>query len=639
MGERAGIESPPDAQAVRDRAGQPDAGSRGAAGTGEPGMRGLPVFKRLRRLLTQQRPMVEQPSTGDPGEVSAEDSSADEVPESVVHRTRFRAAVSIAVTVLAGLLVWFALVAPNGSGRLTPIAFVRIPIEGLLVVAVLLLLPQRPRRIVAVVVGALLGPLLILKVLDIGFVAALGRPFNPVIDWTYFGSAKGVLSDSIGHRSATIAVIAAMLGLVAVLVCVPLAVLRLTRLVERHRSTSIRVVTALGVVWILCAASGLQFVRGAPLASSTTARLAYEQARQIDTSIRDEQRFAQLATHDSLRNTPASGLLTGLRGKDVLVVFVESYGRVAVQDSAFSPQVDAVLDAGTRGLGAAGFSAKSAFLTSPTFGGISWLAHSTLQSGLWIDNQQRYNDLVGSDRFTLSDAFKRGGWRTVSDVPSDGRDWPQGTSFYHYAKLYNSTNVGYLGPKFSYAHMPDQYTLSTFQRLELAKTHRAPVMAEIDLVSSHTPWAPLPRMVDPSQVGDGSVFDGMPQQGQSPSVVWRHPSQVQAAYGQSIQYSLNAVFSFVENSHDKNLVLVVLGDHQPATIVTGHGASHDVPISIISHDPTVLSRISPWGWQDGMRPSRNAPIWPMDAFRDRFLNAYGPHPPTAPVPSDTSPQH
>jgi hypothetical protein len=635
MDERERIESTPDAQTVPDRAGQPDADSRGAAGTAELGMRGPPVVMRLRLLLTRQRPTVEQPSSGDP----AEDSSADEVPESAGHPTRFRAAVSITVTVLAGLLVWFALVAPNGSGRLTPIAFVRIPLEGLLVVAVLLLLPQRPRRIVAVVVGALLGPLLILKALDLGFVAALGRPFNPAIDWTYFGSAKGVLSDSIGRRAATIAVIAATLGLVAVLVCVPLAVLRMTRLVERHRSTSLRVVTALGVLWILCAASGLQFVRGAPLASSTTARLAYEQARQIDTTIRDEQRFAQLATHDSLRNTPASGLLTGLRGKDVLVVFVESYGRVAVQDSAFSPQVDAVLDAGTRGLGAAGFSAKTAFLTSPTYGGISWLAHSTLQSGLWIDNQLRYNDLVSSDRFTLSDAFKRAGWRTVSDVPSDGRDWPQGTSFYHYDKLYNSTNVGYVGPKFSYAHMPDQYTLSTFQRLELATTDRAPVMAEIDLVSSHTPWAPLPHMVDPSQLGDGSVFDGMPQQGQSPSVVWRHASQVQAAYGQSIQYSLNAVFSFVENSHDKNLVLVVLGDHQPATIVTGQGASNDVPISIISHDPTVLSRISPWGWQDGMRPSPNAPIWPMDAFRDRFLNAYGPHPPTAPVPSDTSPQH
>jgi hypothetical protein len=48
-------------------------------------------------------------------------------------------------------------------------------------------------------------------------------------------------------------------------------------------------------------------------------------------------------------------------------------------------------------------------LTSPTFGGISWLAHSTLQSGLWIDNQQRYNQLVASNRFTLSDAFKQAG--------------------------------------------------------------------------------------------------------------------------------------------------------------------------------------------------------------------------------------
>ena len=45
-----------------------------------------------------------------------------------------------------------------------------------------------------------------------------------------------------------------------------------------------------------------------------------------------------------------------------------------------------MLNAGTDSLRAAGFSARSAFLTSPTFGGISWLAHSTFQSGLWISN-------------------------------------------------------------------------------------------------------------------------------------------------------------------------------------------------------------------------------------------------------------
>ena len=50
---------------------------------------------------------------------------------------------------------------------------------------------------------------------------------------------------------------------------------------------------------------------------------------------------------------------------------------------------------------------------------------------------------------------------------------------------------------------PDQYALSAFQRLELAPGHK-PVMAEIDLTSSHWPWAPLPTMVPWNKVGDGS---------------------------------------------------------------------------------------------------------------------------------------
>jgi hypothetical protein len=115
-----------------------------------------------------------------------------------------------------------------------------------------------------------------------------------------------------------------------------------------------------------------------------------------------------------------------LRGRDVILAFVESYGRVAVQGSSFSRGVDAVLDAGTGDVRAAGFDSRSAFLTSSTFGGISWLAHATLHSGLWIDSQQRHDQLLSSDRFTLSSAFERAGWRTVVDVPSNRDPWPEG---------------------------------------------------------------------------------------------------------------------------------------------------------------------------------------------------------------------
>ena len=66
----------------------------------------------------------------------------------------------------------------------------------------------------------------------------------------------------------------------------------------------------------------------------------------------------------------------------------------AVEDPEFASQDGAALDAGDRRLRAAGFASRSAFLTSPTAGGSSWLAHATLLSGLWIDNQQRYDDLA-----------------------------------------------------------------------------------------------------------------------------------------------------------------------------------------------------------------------------------------------------
>jgi hypothetical protein len=161
-------------------------------------------------------------------------------------------------------------------------------------------------------------------------------------------------------------------------------------------------------------------------------------------------------------------------------------------------------------------------------------------------------------------------------------------------------------------------------------------MAEIDLVSSHGPWAPLPRMVDWEAVGDGSIFADMPAQGQSPDDLLGDSEKTKAAYSQSIQYSMSTLISFVETFHDDNLVVVAVGDHQPAAVVSGKGASQDVPITIIARDSDVMSRIASWGWQPGMLPNPQAPVWPMDAFRDRFLTAYGPRP--GPASASPSPR-
>ena len=546
----------------------------------------------------------------------------------------WRSVAAGALTVLAALLVVLALnipiqIIPEEVDRDTFVplpldSFVRLPLEALLFFAVVLALPARfgrVRTVLAIVAGIVLGLSSVFKILDIGFGQALNRPFDPLIDYTYARSVIELLRDSFGHGLGTvILVVGALLG-IALLVLLPLALLRLTRVAVRHRRRAWQTLAALASLWLVLAVMDVRGDAGM-VASTDTSGYVYGQVSRIPSELRDQRRFAEAAENDPLRDVPPHQLLTGLRGKDVLFVFVESYGRVAVEGGSFSPGVNAVLASGDRELAQAGFSSRSAYLTSSTFGALSWLAHSTFQSGLWVDSQQRYDLLVTGNRLTLSQVFGRAGWRTVDVVPANTRDWPQG-EFYEYDHIYDSRNIGYEGPRFGYPTMPDQFTLDALQHLELAKEQRRPLMAEVDLITSHAPWSRIPRMIDQSAVGDGSVYDGMPEQLPSAGDIWPDPRRIRAAYGQSIEYSLNALFTFMTTYGDDDLVVVMLGDHQPATIVSGEGAGRDVPISVISRDTDVLDAISGWGWGEGLRPESDAPVWRMDAFRDRFLAAYG----------------
>ena len=553
---------------------------------------------------------------------------------------RTRRALRLAITVLSVVLVWGVLVAPDRDFQLTPAVFVRIPVEGLALVAVAMVLPAWPRRIVAALAGILFALLTLVKILNLEFWAEIGRPFNLVLDWGDISPAIGVVRDAIGTTLTNIALVAFWLGLILAVGAVTASAIHITTVAARHRRATVRALAALTAVWALCAGLSLQLVREAPVASTSAAGLVVAQVRDTHAGLRDQRRFEQaLHGSDPEASVPAADLLTGLRGKDVIVAFVESYGQAAVQGTSFSAGVDAVLRQSTASLAGAGWSTQSAWVTAPGFGGISQLAHSTLQSGLWVNTTQRYAELVGSSRFTLSGAFNKAGWRTVSDSPADEYSWPPGTSFYHFDKIYDRRDVGYHGPTFSYASMPDQYTLAAFQRLELTPGHK-PVMAEIDTVSSHTPWAPLPTMVPWNKVGNGSIFDPMPARGETPISIAGNASKERQAFGKSMQYSLQVLTSWVTELNDPNLVLILLGDEQPAGPISRPGANHEVVISIVARDPSVFRQIASWHWQDGLLPGPSAPLEPMNAFRNQFLGAFSTassqaasaHGPTAPEP-------
>jgi hypothetical protein len=531
---------------------------------------------------------------------------------------RLRKAFGVAMTVLAAVIVWIALVAPYQPRDFRLVDFFRVPLELIVVVGIALLLPKNPRRVFAIVAGVLLAVALVLKVINYETYTNFDRSFDPVGDITQINNAIFTLRATIGKSETHWLMKGTEFGIAVAIVVMVFAMLRVTWAATQDRRRARNGVIGLSVVWVVAWLFGLGFVAHTPVASSLTAGLVVNQAEAVAGDLNDRSVFAAQIKKDPVAKTPANRLLTALRGKDVLLVFVEAYGQVAVKGKSFSPEVDAALSQGDQRLAKAGFSSRSGYLTSPTFGGISWLAHSTLEAGLWVNTQDRYNELLTAKRLTLASAFKKAGWRTVDDVPSDNRPWPPGKRFYGFDTLYDRYEVGYHGPTFSYASMPDQYIYSAFDRLELNKPDRKPLFAEIDTVSSHEPWTRVPQEIPWNRVGNGSIYKTLP----ALTATRGNARQEQAGYGKSIVYSLNTLTSFVQHADDKNLVMIVLGDHQPQPIVSGVQPNHDVPISIISQDPKVLLAAKGWGWNTGLKPGANAPVWRMSAFRNKFLSAF-----------------
>ncbi|KUO14037.1 CDP-alcohol phosphatidyltransferase [Streptomyces sp. DSM 15324] len=527
-----------------------------------------------------------------------------------------------AVTLLSLVWVIGALLLPNRMAALQVNRFIRLPGEAIIGAAVLLALPRRPRIALAALGGAVLGALTVLNLLDIGFVDYLGRDFNLVLDWGLLDDAQSYLADTLGRTAALAAAVGVVLLVVLVITVTALATVRLSNILVRDPRRATRGTLIAGTAWITCSVLGLQYA-GIPVASDRVANQLQSEARKVRDTIRDEAAFGKETRSDTFGNTPADQLVPDLRGKDMIFTFIESYGRSAIEDPIMAPGVDATLQARTEALAKAGFRAKSGWLTSATYGGSSWLGHSTTLSGLWVDNQQRYRTVMASDHLSLTKAFRKtGAWDTVGIMPGVQKGWPE-AKFYGLDKVYNAFQMGYRGPKFSWSTMPDQYALEAFQQLEHSKRRDKPLMSEIILTSSHQPWAPIPKMVGWDELGDGSVFDAIEAAGNKASDVIADPTKSKEEYGKSIQYSVTALTEWLERYGSDDTVLVFLGDHQPISRVSGENASRDVPISIVAKDPKVLDKIASWKWTDGLRPAHNAPVWKMSSFRDRFLTAYG----------------
>ncbi len=528
------------------------------------------------------------------------------------------------VKALAGfLLINLVLMLPLQAASYPPSP--RLSVEALFLSGLMVisgLLPTFKRRLVAILLAIVVLAVLLLKLAIAAVRLALDRPLNLALDWVLLSSVFDLSLGTFGNVVGTLVClvgVAAILGTFWLLVRCMAAMSAIA--VDWHPSITLSAGVVLAVLGSVLSLNVWPGWTKASL-SGIGNRAVVEQARMAVRTYRQQQEFRLEMAQDDLRTDEYS--IPGLTDIDVLLIFVESYGADALEAEPFASVIEPRLRSIERDLDSAGIDMASAWLRSPTAGGQSWLAHGSVLSGLWVDNNAKYQALAIGERRTLIDLFERTGHRSVAVMPAIIWPWPEGEAL-GYDQVYKAVDLNYQGTPFNWVTMPDQFTLSAFQRMErsLPQSDRKPVFAKIALISSHAPWTPIAGLVDWADIDEGGmIFNDMATQGPSPAEVWSDPNLVRHHFTQALDYVLAVIGSYVERFVDERTLVIVMGDHQPAPIVTGPGASPKVPIHVFAKDNLLLGPFYEAGYRDGLRPEKRGSIFPMSKFRNQIVRGF-----------------
>jgi hypothetical protein len=312
--------------------------------------------------------------------------------------------------------------------------------------------------------------------------------------------------------------------------------------------------------------------------------------------------------------------LEGLTGADVLLFMVESYGRTVYSRPLYRPAMEASMTRFSEVLHRCGFEALSSYLRSPTYGGSSWLAHGTLESGLKVQNDLENAALLRSALPPIASYFRKTGYRTVSVMPGTRFAFPQGF-YFDYEQLYYAGHFDYRGPAFGWASMPDQFVLDWVHRREF--TQRAqPLFIRYVLVSSHAAFNIQPPFVpDWDLIGDGQIYNDL-----SPvyyPIYWPNLENAGEAYLRSLDYEFQTIGDYLAKYVATDTLIIIMGDHQPNPQLTDTGESWSVPVHVLSRNPRLLDPFRKRGYTPGLIPAQPLPHAGMETFLPGFLEDFG----------------
>lgn len=315
------------------------------------------------------------------------------------------------------------------------------------------------------------------------------------------------------------------------------------------------------------------------------------------------------------------GGVDGLKGDDVLLLFLESYGAVTYDEPGIARIVSPSRDELAHAAAESGRHVVSAYASSPTFGGGSWLAHASFMSGVEVGDTGDYMLLLTQERETWPKLFEAAGYRAVAVMPGMRSAWPEG-SFYGFDTIYDEAALDYHGPEFGWWRIPDQFSLARATELEARTGSHAPRMIFMPTINTHIPFLPVP----PYQADWNRVLkaDPYPKEDVEASLAaapdWE---ALGGPYAASFVYTFTYLAGYVRDRAGADQTLVLLGDHQPAASVAGVGARWDVPVHVVTSHADVAAALVAAGFVEGVALApRQRPILTLPQLSVLLLQTF-----------------
>ena len=368
------------------------------------------------------------------------------------------------------------------------------------------------------------------------------------------------------------------------------------------------------------------------LAGGPLSAFGFDQlVRQADRTLQARaagQRFTEARAADPWRMAEPARLFPGLAGVDVLVVFIESYGRSAFDQPDVAALARPPLERLEAAAGQGGKTLVSGFLRSPTVGGQSWLAHATVASGIPTTGQGGWRVYLQSADADLAHLFRRAGHATVMVQPAIVRPFPEALNL-GFDRLLFADGLRYAGPRPGYVTMPDQFTLQRVEELLACPPEAAGAWyGQVALVGSHAPFTPpVPPLLPWGAMRDGSAFAGRIPAGPGAVELWADPTALRQAYARTIAGTIEVIASWATLPTARPRLAIILGDHEPAARVLGSDPGHHVPVHVLATSPELVQPFRDIGFVPGAFPDPDHPVMGMEGLRLLLLEGFG-GPPT-----------